>query len=127
LYHIKIEGAKHHIKNLNLRDKNFYHHLLNEKEYFAYGVVIENFKKNLIIRSPYCLQNNTFQVYRVKFLTASTSSPVEVKTIDLLPDASQPLDKNDERLKVQFAPILESTTSLINLQWSQPMSVKTLV
>ncbi len=58
--HIKFEGEERHIKNVNLRDQNYYHHKVNDKEYVGYGVRVENLKRMLIVRNLNVLVNNTF-------------------------------------------------------------------
>lgn len=70
--HIKFEGEDKYIKNVNLRDQNYYHHKVNDKEYVAYGVRVVNLKKMLIVRNLNVMVNNTFQVYRLRFLNATS-------------------------------------------------------
>jgi hypothetical protein len=48
------------IRRLNLRDQNFYHHYIKNKDDFVgYGVKIDNMRKNLIFRAPYVINNMT--------------------------------------------------------------------
>jgi len=57
--------------DINLRNQNFYHHILNEKnrdDYVAYGVKFENMRKVLIIRAPFVFNNLTDVTYSMRLL-----------------------------------------------------------
>ena len=59
---VNFEGGVMGIRDINLRNHNFYTHKLQEgnpEDFVSYGVKFENMRKQLIIRAPYCFNNLT--------------------------------------------------------------------
>lgn len=59
---VNFEGGFMGIRDINLRNQNFYIHKLQEgnpEDFVSYGVKFESMRKQLIIRAPYCFNNLT--------------------------------------------------------------------
>lgn len=83
---IVFEGTPIQIKDVNLRNQNFYHHFINDKnkdDYVAYGVKLDNMRKVLIIRAPFVFSNLTAINYKLRLL--KIDGKTVIKTVDLVP------------------------------------------
>jgi hypothetical protein len=83
---IAFEGSPIQIKDVNLRNQNFYHHFINDKDkndYVAYGVKLDNMRKVLIIRAPFAFNNLTDVNYQMRLLKYDARTVV--KTVNLEP------------------------------------------
>lgn len=110
-----------HFLDINLRNQNFYHHILNEKnrdDYVAYGVKFENMRKVLIIRAPFVFNNLTDVTYSMRLLKNDGSTVI--KTVNLIPEQCYPID---------FKEIIECRFQLSceGGEWSSPIRIKTIV
>ena len=88
------------IIDINLRNTNFYHHIIddhNKEDYVAYGVKLEGMRKVLIVRAPYVFNNLTDVNYKLRLL--KFDGKTTIKTITLEPGQCYPIDIKDIEYK----------------------------
>ena len=97
---INFEGGAMGIRDVNLRNQNFYIHKLQERnpeDFVSYGVKFENMRKQLIIRAPYCFNNLTDVKYKIKLLSPDGKQQLGVITMD--PGQCYPIDQKEMQYK----------------------------
>lgn len=97
---VNFEGGAMGIRDVNLRNQNFYIHKLQERnpeDFVSYGVKFENMRKQLIIRAPYCFNNLTDVKYKIKLLSPDGKQQLGVITMD--PGQCYPIDQKEMQYK----------------------------
>lgn len=128
LVDITFEGHDQRIKKANLKDLDFYHHVLGTDEYVGYGVKIQNMKRYLIIRSPYVINNQTNRAYRIKLLGNHDGTHGEGKLIELGPGQTYPLKPSEIKMLFQIQFAHESTDNILRSKnvWSKAHKVHSI-
>jgi hypothetical protein len=107
---------------VNLRNQNFYHHFINERnkdDYVAYGVKLDGMRKVLIVRAPFVFNNLTDVNYKMRLL--KIDGKTVIKTVDLSPGQCYPIDIRELEYKFQLSNDINSN------EWSSPIKIKTIV
>ena len=97
---VNFEGGVMGIRDINLRNQNFYVHKLQEgnpEDFVSYGVKFENMRKQLIIRAPYCFNNLTDVRYKLKLLSPDGKQQLGVITME--PGQCYPIDQKEMQYK----------------------------
>jgi hypothetical protein len=86
--------------DINLRNPNFYHHVLQDRcpqDYVCYGVKVEDMRRVLIIKAPFVINNLTDNTYKLRLLKLDSKSILKVVTLE--PGQCYPIDLKEQEYK----------------------------